>query len=105
MTAIFRVFLAASLCVFALYPRAAHAAAAAPTIAECIADLVTANHILFDQGVVDAFGHVSVRSPTRPDRFYMARNRAPGEVRATATSPNYARAWDFWKAQAEARRK
>ncbi len=80
MTAIFRVFLAASLCVFALYPRAAHAAAAAPTIAECIADLVTANHILFDQGVVDAFGHVSVRSPTRPDRFYMARNRAPGDV-------------------------
>src|SRR5712671_6329734 len=26
-----------------------------------IADLVTANHILYDQHVVDAFGHVSVR--------------------------------------------
>ena len=26
-----------------------------------IADLVAANHILYDHGVVDAFGHVSVR--------------------------------------------
>ena len=29
--------------------------------AQLVADLVTANHILFDQHVVDAFGHVSVR--------------------------------------------
>jgi hypothetical protein len=27
-----------------------------------VADLVTGNHILFDQGVVDGFGHISVRS-------------------------------------------
>jgi HCOMODA/2-hydroxy-3-carboxy-muconic semialdehyde decarboxylase len=36
-----------------------------------------ANHILFDQGVLDAFGHVSVRSAERDDRFLLARNMAP----------------------------
>lgn len=39
--------------------------------------LAEANHILFDQGVLDAFGHVSVRLPDRPDRFLLARNMAP----------------------------
>ncbi|MCR4524172.1 class II aldolase/adducin family protein [Bosea sp. 47.2.35] len=43
-------------------------------------ELVAANHILFDQGVVDAFGHVSVRHDKRPDRFFLARNMAPGRV-------------------------
>ena len=50
--------------------------------AELIADLVVANHILFDQGVVDAFGHISVRHDKRPDRFLLARNMAPGRVAA-----------------------
>jgi ribulose-5-phosphate 4-epimerase/fuculose-1-phosphate aldolase len=43
-------------------------------------DLVTANHILYRQGVVDAFGHVSARLPSRPDRFLLSRNMAPGTV-------------------------
>src|SRR6202162_3948684 len=47
-----------------------------------VADLVTANHILFDQHVVDAFGHVSVRHDKRPDRFLLARSMAPGLVTA-----------------------
>lgn len=47
-----------------------------------IADLVTANHILFDQGVLDAFGHVSVRHDQHADRFLLARNMAPGRVQA-----------------------
>ena len=42
-----------------------------------LADLVHANHILYHQGVVDAFGHVSVRDPARPDRFRLSRSRAP----------------------------
>lgn len=45
-------------------------------------DLVFANHILFNNGVVDAFGHVSVRHDARPDRFLLARNMAPGNVTA-----------------------
>lgn len=49
---------------------------------EMIAELVAANHILFDQGVVDAFGHISVRHDKRPDRFLLARNMAPSQVTA-----------------------
>jgi HCOMODA/2-hydroxy-3-carboxy-muconic semialdehyde decarboxylase len=47
---------------------------------ELIADLVTANHILADQGVVDGFGHVSVRSAQHPDRYFISRSRAPALV-------------------------
>ncbi len=43
-------------------------------------DLVSANHILYDQGVVDAFGHVSVRHDKNAERFLLARNMAPGRV-------------------------
>jgi ribulose-5-phosphate 4-epimerase/fuculose-1-phosphate aldolase len=50
-----------------------------PQVAE---DLVIANRILYNQGVVDAFGHVSMRHPTRPDRFLQSRNLAPGLVKA-----------------------
>ena len=42
--------------------------AASETLATTIRELVDANHILFDQGVVDGFGHVSVRHPERRDR-------------------------------------
>ncbi len=47
------------------------------------ADLVTASHILFDQGVLDGFGHVSVRNPANRERFFMSRARAPGLVEAS----------------------
>lgn len=47
-----------------------------------LADLVTANHILFDQDVVDGFGHVSVRHNNDPAHFLMARSMAPGLVSA-----------------------
>src|SRR5260370_40043976 len=45
-------------------------------------DLVAANRILYRQGVVDGFGHVSVRHPARPDRFLMSAAKAPGRVTA-----------------------
>ncbi len=47
-----------------------------------IEELVDANHILYDQGVVDGFGHVSVRDGARPDRFLLARSMAPALVDA-----------------------
>jgi ribulose-5-phosphate 4-epimerase/fuculose-1-phosphate aldolase len=40
-------------------------------------DLVAANRILAMHGVLDAYGHVSVRSPTDPAHFYMSRSLAP----------------------------
>jgi len=43
-------------------------------------DLVIGNRILANEGVVDAFGHITVRHPDRPDRFFMACSRAPALV-------------------------
>ena len=40
-------------------------------------ELVTANRILAREGVVDSFGHVSVRHPDRDDRYVLSRARAP----------------------------
>ena len=42
-----------------------------------IEDLVAANHILVAHGVLDAYGHVSVRDPRNPNRYLMSRSRAP----------------------------
>ncbi|HLA73455.1 MAG TPA: class II aldolase/adducin family protein [Steroidobacteraceae bacterium] len=47
-----------------------------------IADLVTANHILADQNVLDSYGHVTVRSFKNPKHFLMSGNRAPALVTA-----------------------
>ncbi len=43
-------------------------------------DLVTANRILAYHHVVDSFGHVSMRHPTKPDHFLLSRARAPNCV-------------------------
>lgn len=40
-------------------------------------ELVTANRILAREEVVDSFGHISLRHPDRPDRFFLSRARAP----------------------------
>jgi HCOMODA/2-hydroxy-3-carboxy-muconic semialdehyde decarboxylase len=42
--------------------------------------LVAANRILANEGVVDAFGHVSIRHPRNPKRFVMSRSRSPALV-------------------------
>ncbi|NGO90653.1 MAG: class II aldolase/adducin family protein, partial [Halomonas sp.] len=47
---------------------------------DLLRDLVDANHILFNEGVLDAFGHVSIRHPENTERFLLARNMAPGLV-------------------------
>ena len=40
-------------------------------------ELALANRILAREGVVDTFGHVSLRHPQRADRFFLSRSRAP----------------------------
>ena len=50
--------------------------------AALIDDLVCANHILYVEGVVDGFGHVSVRHDKRADRFLLASGVAPATVTA-----------------------
>lgn len=44
---------------------------------EIVRELVLANKILASEEVMDAFGHVSVRHPGRPDRFFLAAAKAP----------------------------
>jgi ribulose-5-phosphate 4-epimerase/fuculose-1-phosphate aldolase len=40
-------------------------------------DLMIANRILARENVVDGYGHVSVRHPDKPERFFLARSRSP----------------------------
>ena len=40
-------------------------------------DLVAAYRILAAHGVIDAYGHVSLRSPRNPERYFIARSLAP----------------------------
>jgi ribulose-5-phosphate 4-epimerase/fuculose-1-phosphate aldolase len=47
-----------------------------------IDDLVSANHILFKEGVVDGFGHVSMRDEREPERFLLSKSIAPAMVTA-----------------------
>ena len=47
---------------------------------ELLEDLAIANRILVNEGVLDGFGHISVRNPDRTDRFYIARSMAPALV-------------------------
>jgi HCOMODA/2-hydroxy-3-carboxy-muconic semialdehyde decarboxylase len=51
-----------------------------PVSAELIADLGAASRILAERGVVDGFGHVSLRHPHAPERYLMARAIAPALV-------------------------
>lgn len=50
--------------------------------AALIDDLVTANHILANEGILDGYGHVSVRDPRNPDHYFLSRSLAPGLVTA-----------------------
>jgi len=45
-----------------------------------LADVVIANRILAHEGIVDAYGHVSVRHPRDPKRFLLARSLSPEMV-------------------------
>ena len=55
---------------------------AGPAPAAAVDELVLANRILNDRGVLDAYGHVSIRHPADPNRYLMARAIAPGLVTA-----------------------
>jgi HCOMODA/2-hydroxy-3-carboxy-muconic semialdehyde decarboxylase len=74
------VALAAAL---AAPPRAgAQPASAGPPAPQLLEDLVAANRILVDQGVLDGYGHVSARHDREPGRFLMSRSIAPELVTA-----------------------
>ena len=47
-----------------------------------ITELVAANHVLARLNLVDAFGHITVRDPSNPGHYLMARAIAPAVVTA-----------------------
>jgi HCOMODA/2-hydroxy-3-carboxy-muconic semialdehyde decarboxylase len=47
------------------------------TLERLLQDLVIANRVLAKEEIVDAYGHVSVRHPDNPRRFFLARSLAP----------------------------
>ena len=47
------------------------------SLAETRYELAVANRILGHEGVLDAFGHVSVRHPGDPGRYLLPRSRSP----------------------------
>lgn len=54
------------------------AAQTAPTVdVATIEDLVAANRILAQEGIVDAYGQVSIRHPRNPNRYLLSRSVAP----------------------------
>ena len=52
-----------------------------PGMDTLLQDLVTANHIMAHEGVTDSLGHVGVRHPGRPDRFFLSCSRSPELVK------------------------
>src|SRR3982074_3226092 len=46
-------------------------------LAEACYELALANRIIAHEGVLDGFGHVSMRHPTDPGRYLLARSRNP----------------------------
>jgi HCOMODA/2-hydroxy-3-carboxy-muconic semialdehyde decarboxylase len=75
------------LAVSLILALAAQAAAAAPD-PKLIEDLVAANRILAHEGLLDGWGHVSVRVPGSPERYLMARN-VPAELVTAADILEY----------------
>ena len=51
-----------------------------PVTVEFLADLAAASRILAERGVVDAFGHISLRHPNASDRYFMSTSMAPALV-------------------------
>lgn len=49
----------------------------AEPLAEARRELSLANRMVANEGVIDAFGHVSMRHPSNPNRYLLSRSRAP----------------------------
>ena len=55
----------------------------ADSLAQARHDLAVANRVVSHEGIIDAFGHVSMRHPTKPDRYLISRSRSPEVVEAS----------------------
>jgi ribulose-5-phosphate 4-epimerase/fuculose-1-phosphate aldolase len=48
-----------------------------PSLDDARRELALANRIVANEGVLDAFGHVSMRHPDNPNRYLLSRSRSP----------------------------
>jgi hypothetical protein len=71
--------LLAAVTIFACPCQAQNPGASDPDEAR-IEDVITASHILTNEGILDSFGHVSARSAKNPDHFFMPRAMPPALV-------------------------
>jgi len=53
------------------------------SLADLRRDLAVAYRMVANEGILDAFGHISLRHPNNPQRYFLSRSRAPGLVQAT----------------------
>lgn len=51
-------------------------------IQQCKERLATANRVIANEKIVDGFGHISMRHPDHPDRYFLSRTLAPALVEA-----------------------
>jgi HCOMODA/2-hydroxy-3-carboxy-muconic semialdehyde decarboxylase len=54
-----------------------------PKVISAVDDLVAANRMLAKEGILPGYGHVSVRSPSNPNRILISRSMAPALVAPT----------------------
>jgi len=54
-----------------------------------LSTLITANHILHFQNILDAYGHISMRNPANASTFYLSRDLAPALVSTQADIVEY----------------
>src|SRR5436853_784082 len=50
------------------------------SLADLRRDLAVAYRLVANEGILDAFGHISVRNPNNPNRYFLSRSRAPALV-------------------------
>src|SRR5215468_11275039 len=58
------------------HPRSNKGNTMADPYADLRRELAVANRILANEGIIDAFGHISARHPTDPNRYFISRHRA-----------------------------
>ncbi len=75
-----RALLRAAVLSLVPLPALVSAARAQADLNEVIEQIVAANRILYRQGVVNGFGHVSARHPANKGRYLMSASLAPGRV-------------------------
>ena len=61
----------------------------APKDPSPLKDLITANHILHNHHVLDAYGHISLRNPTNSHTFFLSHSVAPALISSPSDIVEY----------------